>query len=298
MRPMQTCNLSSAVARADDTVERLLAKVEAAAIIGTIQSMADNFVGFRLEWAHNQREERLLGVDLNGQMDSKTAQEPEVQRLLRDHAVLVNERYAGILGINRSVSVTTVKPSGNSGTMLNASSGLHARWAPHYIRHVRFNRHSPVRRLLEASGMPMYPENGQTIENATTFVVPFPVKSPEGAVCRNDRTALEQLDYWLQVRTVYTEHQPSVTITYRPGELEGIIEWVKQHRDYIAGLSFLPASDHAYPLAPYVEITAEEYERLVAQQPVVDFSRLAEFEAEDYTESAQEIACGGGVCEI
>lgn len=144
----------------------------------------------------------------------------------------------------------------------------------------------------------MYPENGQTAENATTWVVPFPVKSPAGAVFRNDRTALEQLDYWLRVRQNWTEHQPSVTITYRPHEVEGIIAWVKEHRQYVAGLSFLPADDHAYPLAPYVEITAEEYEKLKARMPKLDFSRLPEYEQEDYTQAAQEAACVAGACEL
>jgi ribonucleoside-triphosphate reductase len=298
LRPMQTCNLSSAVCREADSLEVLLMKVEAATIIGTIQSMADNFVGLRPQWRRNQQDERLLGVDLNGQLDSPMAQLPEVQRILREHAVRVNAIYADYLGINRSAAVTTVKPSGNSSQMLDAASGLHARWSPYYIRHKRFNTHSPVRRLLEAHGVPMTPENGQVAETANTWVVPFPVKAPESAIFRNDRTAIEQLDYWLQVRTQYTEHQPSVTITYRPDEVEAIIGWVKEHRNYIAGLSFLPANDHAYEQAPYVEITQEEYETRAAAFPAIDFARLVEFEDADYTTGAQELACVAGVCDL
>lgn len=298
LRPYQTCNLSSVVCREEDSLETLLMKVEAATIIGTIQSMADSFPGFRPEWERNQREERLLGVDLNGQMDSPLAQQPEVQRILREHAIKTNEKYARLLGINQAAAVTTVKPSGNSSQLLNASSGLHARWSPYYIRHIRFNAHSPVRRMLADQGMPMLPENGQTEDNATTWVVPFPVKSPEGAVFRNARTALEQLDYWLSVRQNWTEHQPSVTIHYRRDEVEGIVAWVIEHREYVAGLSFLPADDHAYPLAPYVEVSREEYEQLAAMVPTIDFSQLVHYEADDYTEVAQELACSSGVCEI
>lgn len=295
---MQTCNLSSAVVRAEDDFNALAQKVRAATIIGTIQSMADYFPGLRPQWRENQVKERLLGVDLNGQMDSRLVQQPWVQRELRRIAVETNERYARILGINQSAAVTTTKPSGNSSQMLDASSGLHARWSPYYIRHKRFNTHSPVRRLLEAHGVTMRPENGQVAETANTWVVPFPVKAPEGAVFRHDRTALEQLAYWLQVRTEYTEHQPSVTITYRPDEVEGIIAWVKEHRDYIAGLSFLPANDHTYEQAPYVEITAEEFERLASEFPSINFSRLPEFEDEDYTTASQEVACMGGSCDL
>lgn len=105
---MQTCNLSSVVCRAEDNLEMLRMKVEAATIIGTIQSMADYFPGFRPEWERNQKEERLLGVDLNGQMDCPLVQQPEVQRILREHAISTNERYARILGINQAAAVTTV----------------------------------------------------------------------------------------------------------------------------------------------------------------------------------------------
>lgn len=296
---METCNLTSAVCREEDSVETLLMKVEAATIIGTIQSMADYFPGLRDQWRRNQQEERLLGVDLNGQMDCPLVQEPEVQRLLKEHAIKVNAKYADMLGINRSASITTVKPSGNSSQLLNASSGLHARWSPYYIRHVRLNAHSPVRRLLADAGVPMYPENGQTAENANTWVVPFPVKSPETAVFRHDRTAIQQLQYVHQVRTCYTEHQPSVTITYRPYEIDHIIEWVQEHRDYVAGLSFLPANDHVYPLAPYMEVDEAEYERVKAMFPEhIDFSQIGEYEREDMTTASGELACSAGSCEL
>lgn len=298
LRPFQFCNLTSVVARPEDSLDTLLMKVEAATIIGTIQSMADYYPGLRPEWRKNQQEERLLGVDLTGQLDSQLAQDPAVQRVLAAHAVRTNQRYARLLGINEAAAVTTTKPSGNSSQLLNTSSGLHARWAPYYVRNVRFNTHSPVRKLLAASGFEMNPENGQTAETATTWVVPFPVKSPEGAVFRNDRSAVEQLDYWLQVRRNWTEHQPSVTITYRPHEMPAVVNWVIQHRKYVAGLSFLPANDHAYPQAPYQEIDQAEYEARIARQPAVDFSRLAEFEEADQTEAAQELACASGVCEL
>ena len=79
LRPYQFCNLTSAVARAEDTYETLKEKVELAAIIGTIQSMAVHFPGLRPQWQQNSIEERLLGVDLNGQMDSTAAQDPDIQ---------------------------------------------------------------------------------------------------------------------------------------------------------------------------------------------------------------------------
>jgi ribonucleoside-diphosphate reductase alpha chain len=273
-------------------------KVELATIIGTIQSMATYFPGLRPEWRKNCEEERLLGVDLNGQMDSPTAQDPEIQKKLQQVAVETNRQYADILGISRSASVTAVKPSGNSSQLLNSSSGLHARWAPHYVRNVRVATHSPVLKVLRDAGVPMDPENGQTPDSATTWVVHFPVQSPEGAITRNQRSALEQCEFWLQNKTHYTEHNPSVTITYQPYEVLDIIKWIWEHQDKIGGMAFLPAHDAQYDQMPYVEITEEEYQKLDREFPVIDFSKIYRYEEEDLTTAAQEFACLAGGCDI
>ncbi len=298
LRPFQFCNLSSIIARAGDSLEMLSEKVELATILGTIQSMATHFPGLRPEWRRNCEEERLLGVDLNGQLDSQLAQDPAVQRQLRERAVAVNREYAAMLAINPSASVTCVKPSGNSSQMVDCASGIHTRWAPYYVRNVRVSAHSPIFKVLRDAGVPLDPENGQTVADADTWVVHFPVKGPQGAVTRHDRTALEQCHYWLQNKINYTEHNPSVTITYRPNEILDLIKWIWQHQDKIGGMAFLPAFDAQYDQMPYVEVTAAEYERLAEQFPVVDFSKVYRYEEEDLTTAAQELACLAGSCDI
>ncbi len=298
LRPYEFCNLSSAIARSSDSFESLREKVELATMIGTIQSMATNFPGLRPIWKQNSEEERLLGVDLNGQMDSPACQDPDVQSRLRYVAVETNRQYAKLLGIKQSACVTTVKPSGNSSQLLNCSSGIHARWAPHYIRNVRVGGHSPVFKVLRAEGVPMDPENGQVAETATTWVAHFPVKSPENASTRNDRTALQQCDYWLQNRVHYTEHNPSVTITYHPDEVIDIVKWIWEHQDRIGGMAFLPAMDARYEQMPYEEISAEVYEKLARSFPNIDFAKIYRYEEQDLTTAAQELACMSGQCDI
>lgn len=298
LRPYQFCNLTSAVARHDDDYEGLREKVELAAIIGTIQSMATYFPGLRPQWRENCKEERLLGVDLNGQMDSLLAQDPKIQERLREVAVETNQQIAALLDINQSASVTAVKPSGNSSQLLNSSSGLHSRWAPYYIRNVRVSDHSPVSKVLRDAGVPMDPENGQTPDNVTTWVVHFPAKSPDGAITRNQRSALEQCDYWLQNKNHYTEHNPSVTITYQPHEVLDIIRWIWEHQDKIGGMAFLPTYDAQYDQMPYIEIGKEEYEKLNAAFPTIDFSKIYRYEEVDLTTAAQEFACLAGGCDI
>lgn len=298
LRPFQLCNLSIAVARAEDTFETLKEKVELATIIGTIQSMATNFPGLRDVWRQNCEEERLLGVDINGQMDSPVAQDPEVQEILKIYAVEVNQRYAEMLGINPAAAVTTVKPSGNSSQLLDCSAGLHTRWSPYYVRNIRVGTHSPIFKVMQDAGVPMSPENGQHIEDATTWVIHFPVKAPKNAITRGSRTALEQCAYWLQTKLHWTEHNPSVTITYKPDEIIDIIKWVWEHQDVIGGMTFLPSYDAQFNQMPYEEIDEEQYNQLVAKFPNIDFSKIYYYEEKDLTTAAQEIACLGGVCSL
>jgi ribonucleoside-triphosphate reductase len=298
LKPWQFCNLTSVVARANDTIETMREKVELATILGTIQSLAVHFPGLRPQWKENCEEERLLGVDISGQMDSPIAQDAGVKDGLRHVAVEVNRMTARALGINQSAAITCVKPSGNSSQLLDASSGIHARWAPYYIRNVRVASSSPLSKVLKDAGVPMSPENGDDPVNPRTWVVSFPVKAPDGAITRNDRSAVEQCEFWLQNKLHWTEHNPSVTITYRPDEVIDVMKWVWDHRDKIGGMAFLPAFDAKYDQLPYIEIDQAEYERRMAEFPEIDFSKVYRYEASDMTNAAQELACSAGACEV
>ena len=297
LRKWGLCNLSIAVARSDDTFESLKDKVEVATIIGTIQSLATHFPDLRPIWKQNCEEERLLGVDITGQMDCPVVHDPAVMRALREVAVETNRVFAGKLGINQSAAITTVKPSGNSSQLLNCSSGLHARWAPYYERNVRVAATSPIFKVLRDAGVPMDPENGQTRDDAHTWVIHFPMKSPDGAITRTDRGAIEQCNYWLHNKLNWTEHNPSITVTYRPDEIVEITKWIWEHRDFIGGMAFLPTFDAQYAQLPYIEINKEDYERRVAEFPEIDFSKLWRYEANDLTTAAQELACLAGGCD-
>jgi ribonucleoside-diphosphate reductase alpha chain len=298
LRAYEFCNLSIAVGRADDTLETLKEKVRAAAVIGTIQSLATHFPDLRPVWKKNCEDERLLGVDITGQMDCPVVHDAAVMRELREVAVETNRAFAEKLGINQSAAVTTVKPSGNSSQLLNCSSGLHARWAPYYERNVRVAATSPIFKVLRDAGVPMDPENGQTREDANTWVIHFPVRSPEGAITRKDRSAVAQCEYWLHNKLNWTEHNPSVTITYRPDEVIELAKWIWEHRDLIGGMAFLPAFDAHYAQLPYIEISQEEYEQRAASFPEIDFSKVFRYESTDLTNAAQELACLAGQCEL
>lgn len=304
LRPRQFCNLTTAIARHDDTMNSLTEKVKAATILGTIQSAATWFPGLPQEWTDNCEEERLLGVDINGQMDSPLfavdSGLPLRLTSLQLTARTENERVASLIGINASTAITCVKPSGNSSVLLDCSPGIHPRHAKYYVRRVRVSKASSMYHLLYLSGFDMKPENGQEhLENPTMYVASFYVKAPDGAVVKGDRGATEQLDYWLKMKMYYTEHNPSATITYREHELQDIITWLYDNQEYVNGLSFLPASDMMYEQAPYEEIDEETYREMSAKQPDIRFDMLVDIDhGIDNTTASQELACFAGQCDI
>lgn len=298
LRSKEFCNLTEIVARKEDTEKTLLKKCRIAVILGTYQSSLTNLPFLSKDWKKNCDEERLLGVSITGQFDCSAIRNPKILKKLRDYAVEVNKEYAKKFGISSSASITCVKPSGTVSQLVNASSGMHPRFAPYYIRRVRIASTDPLFHLLKAQGVPYHPEVGQFEGGATTYVLEFPIKSPEGAITRNDITALQQLDYWKLVKENYTEHNPSCTIYIAEDEWIAVANWLWNNWDIIGGLSFLPKDEHVYMLAPYQEIDEKTYQQLVNSFPKIDFTKLSEYEIEYEGNGSSELACVAGQCEV
>ena len=301
LRPYQFCNLTEVVVRATDSIETLSHKVKLATILGTIQSTYTNFPYLRKKWKDNTEEERLLGVSLTGIMDnplmtSKNNGLEATLEHLRNVAVDTNAEWADRLGIPRSAAITCVKPSGTVSQLVDSASGIHARHSPYYIRTVRGDNKDPLTQFMKDMGVPA---EACVMKPETTTVFSFPVKSPDGAVTRNDMTAREQLVTWLIYQRHWCEHKPSVTVSVRDEEWMEVGAFVYKYFDEMSGVSFLPHSDHTYQQAPYQDITKEEYEALLEKMPAkIDWAKLSEYETEDGTKSSQTFACSGDVCEI
>jgi len=298
LQSKQFCNLTSIVVRSNDTEESLKRKMEIATLLGTYQSTLTNFEYLSKEWKENCEAERLLGVSLTGYYDSALIREEKILKKLRTEGIRANKKYAKKMGVNESTCITCVKPHGNSSQLLDTASGMHPRYAQYYIRRVRVSRTDPVFQMLRDQGIPAFPEVGQTEENATTFVLEFPVAAPKGAILKNDIGAIDLLKEWKLLKTSFTEHNPSVTISVGDDEWVDVANFVYTNWEYVGGLSFLPRSDHVYKLAPYEEITKQEYEKRAQVMSGIDFSNLVLYEKNDQTKGAKELACVSGTCEI
>jgi len=301
LRSKQFCNLSEVVIRSTDTMRSLKEKVRLATILGTFQSTLTNFRYLTKDWNNNTEEERLLGVSLTGIMDSTLTNGTDgglEKRLeqLKQVAVETNAEWAKKIGIPQSAAITCVKPSGTVSQLVDSASGIHARHNPYYIRTVRADKKDPLALYMKDAGFPC---EDDVMKPEHTSVFSFPMKAPEGAIMRQDKNALEQLELWLTYQKAWCEHKPSVTISVKEEEWFDVGAWVYKHFDYMSGVSFLPYSEHVYKQAPYQDIDKKTYEAELKTMPKnVDWALLSQYENSDMTEGAQELACTAGGCEI
>jgi ribonucleoside-diphosphate reductase alpha chain len=301
LRPNEFCNLTEVVIEADDKVEDLAEKVRLATILGTWQSTLTNFKYIRKTWKDNCEEERLLGVSLTGIYGNKITSTnnkdlPGILDSLREESVLTNSQEAEKLGINPSLSITCVKPSGTVSQLTGVSSGIHPWYSEYYLRSVRGDNKDPLTSFLKDAGIPNEPD---VMKPEDTTVFYFPIKAPKNSVLTKDLTAIDHLEMWKTYRKHWTEHNPSVTINVHEDEWLRVGSWVYDNFDSVGGVSFLPSSEHTYKQAPYQEITKEEYEKSLSEMPTtIDWSVLSLYETVDTTTGSQELSCTAGVCEI
>jgi hypothetical protein len=218
-------------------------------------------------------------------------------KLLKNYAIKVARQASKILGINMSVAITTGKPSGTVSQLVCCGSGMHLWWSEYHIRRYRISAHDPLFQMLRDNCVPYYPEVGQEFGSASTYVLEFPIKAPEGSKTRHDMTAMQQLEWYKQIVTNWAEHNQSATIYVKDDEWLSVAKWVYENFEIINGISFLPDDGGKYVLAPYEEITKEEYEKRIASFPQIDYSQLSKYEEDDNTAGAKSYACAGGSCD-
>jgi ribonucleoside-diphosphate reductase alpha chain len=299
--PNEFCNLSEVVIRATDTLKDLERKVRLATILGTIQATYTKFPYLRKIWEKNTAEERLLGVSLTGIMDNPlmtTANRglDKTLRHLKDVAINTNAEWAERLGIPVAAAITCVKPSGTVSQLVDSASGIHARHSTYYIRTVRGDNKDPLTQFMKDQGIPNEPE---AFKPEQTTVFSFPIKSPVGAVCTPDTTAIEQLEMWLMYQRHWAEHKPSVTINVKKNEWFDVGAFVYKNFDEMSGVSFLPFDEHTYQQPPYQDCSKDDYEALLSVMPEkINWADLSNYEKEDTTVAMQTMACSGDSCEL
>ncbi|HKL11191.1 MAG TPA: ribonucleoside-triphosphate reductase, adenosylcobalamin-dependent [Clostridia bacterium] len=254
-------------------------------------------------WDAIQQRDKLLGCSMTGWQDMVNAlsmsrdEQKELLGKLRETAHEEAKLYAGEIGTNEPILITTVKPEGTLSQLPTVSSGVHYSHSPYYIRRVRINATDPLVKVCEELEYPVLPEVGQDMATCSTKVIEFPVKAPEGRT-KYDVSAIEQLENYKMFMESYVDHNCSITIHVRDHEWEQVEEWVWNNWDDIVAVSFLSLDDNFYELLPYEAIEEDEYnDRIGVLKPFIP-SLISKYEKEKVEFDIGNEGCESGVCPI
>jgi hypothetical protein len=293
------CNLTTINASDVEDQAELNKRVRAAAFIGTLQASYTDFHYLRDCWRRTTEKDSLLGVSMTGIASNKVFEcdLKEASQIVLEE----NERLSEMLGINKAARTTCVKPEGSSSLVVGTSSGIHAWYAPYYIRRIRVGKNEAIYQYLK-NKMPSLVEDD--FFKKQDAVISIPVKSPDGAIHSSEK-ALNILERVKRVSVEWVhpghrrgdnKHNVSATIATGDDEWDEVGKWMWENRKYYAGLTVLPRDGGTYKQTPFEEISKEEYDRLFKELAQIDLSEVGELE--DNTDLQGEIACGGGSCEI
>lgn len=263
-------------------------------------------------WDKVQKRDRLIGASLTGWKDAvallgyTSEQEENLLQFLADVAHSEAIRYSHVLRIPAPLLDTTIKPEGTLSQVAGGvSSGLHVSHAPYYIRRIRINASSPIVKVAKDLGWTIHAEVGtvgdtdtERIKNARTLVVDFPVKSGSTKT-RADQSVAEQFDTYFMFQRTYTAHNSSNTISVKPDEWNTVKETISNKWDEFIGVSFLAYDGGTYELAPYEEITEEQYNELKSRMKPFDVELLGLYEKFESEKDLEGLAsCENGVCPV
>lgn len=268
------CNLAEINGGKIHTAEDLYKAAEAASVICTLQAGYTRFKVLE-RWSQKIAErDALIGVGITGLCENpEVLFDPEVQRRAARIVVETNKKVAKMIRINPAARCTVIKPSGNSSQLLGTLSGITPGHSRHYIRHIQASD-------TEQAIQEWMKVNPDMVEDSVWApdrekVIAFPVTLPEGALLKQNLSAIDFLKFvlltkrnWIEYGTNFdhpsTKENPKLrmnvsnTCTVRPEEWDDVREFLWEHRSEFGGISLLSSfGDLDYPQAPYTEVLDE-----------------------------------------
>jgi ribonucleoside-triphosphate reductase len=237
-------------------------------------------------------ENMRMGIGITGVLQATEEQKSwlsETYGKIREY----DNEYSALNGFNKSIKLTTVKPSGTLSLLPGVTPGCHPAYARFMIRRIRISSNHALVQVCKEHGYHVeYQQNFDGSEDHSTVVVSFPFRHPDHAVLAKDMTAISQLETVKWLQEVWSDNSVSCTVYYRPEELPEIKKYLKKnYKTNHKSLSFLLHSEHGFKQAPLEEITEEQYNEMVANTRTITAIDEANIGLDD-------AECASGACPI
>lgn len=198
------------------------------------------------------------------------------------------DHYAQEARVLAPVRVTTVKPSGTVSQLAGVTPGMHWAVDTFAVRRMRVGEHSPIRRVLDAAGMP-----SERDPNGNLLVYSWPIFTPGRA--EKDVPMCDQVALLTSLAEHYADNAVSCTLKASgddadPRAIHAMLDDVIPR---VTTVSLMRISDleEKYALAPYERISEHEYRARAASVPKVDWSK--------WGGDGQDAGyCDGGSCQL
>ena len=198
-----------------------------------------------------------LGVSLGGICDFNWTPE-QLNYWYRAVRQAAND-YADELHVAHPKTVTTVKPSGTISLLNESSPGIHAPFAPYYIRRARLPKNDPMLEALIDAGVTCEDD----VWDSNTSIFSFPTKARHTRITVQSQTLREQLERQAVVQEYWADNAVSSTISYNEDETGSLAKHLEEFVPRLKSTSVLP-NKHGYKQPPYEEISEDTYTKMLA----------------------------------
>lgn len=247
---------------------------------------------------------RLCGVGVTGvamRPDISDYEYTDLQRVATSAAY----GMADELGTPHPKNVTTIKPSGTLSKAMDTTEGKHKPLGKYIFNNVNFGKHDPLLPLVRAAGYRVFDNPMDTEGVLVTFPVKWDGVEFDKAVIDgktlevNLESAITQLERYKMLMQNWCQQNVSATISYSPGEVEDIVQWLLKNWDNYVGVSFLfradptkTAKDLGYLYLPQEVVTKEVYEEYASRLQSIEIDKANDIDAELQDD------CASGACPI
>lgn len=260
-------------------------------------------------WHTNNEFLRLCGVGATGIAKRDDMQEYDWKNM-KYSAVTAARNMSQELGLEWPKNVSTVKPSGTLGKIMDTYEGIHKPLGMYLFNWVNFSVSDPKVDKLKRAGYRTIPNPA----DKTGELVCIPVNYEGGQfekveVTRKDGTkeildlntedAMQQLARYKKIQMHYCDQNVSNTIYYKPEEKDSIVDWLLDNWDIYVGVSFLfkqdptmCAKDLGYDYLP------QEYVNKDTFYEYFNSVREIDWDDTDYESEMEAEGCASGVCPI